>query len=196
MNFYETLARNLYTDNMKAEGGTILGLTQYIEYRQGNTDPVTFYSNILMAMSSPNVLMFRELKPELAWLLSRYCHDKLKDRPVKLHVTAAAGYNHFRELLRIPSELEFCLRALRTEPIPIINEDNNFLLGGKKKSALSGWVTALRLGFLKEDATNEDIARLIPSVIPNITITDRCLENTRTKAALRFANQISLRLRK
>jgi hypothetical protein len=81
MNFYQNIAKNLYTDNTVLPDGTVYGTREYIDIMQGTRDARTYYSSLLFHMSSEPLLMFVNLKPELARLVYKYCHSKLIAAP-------------------------------------------------------------------------------------------------------------------
>ena len=82
MNSYEQIARNLYTDNMKAASGADLGVKQYLDYMHKSADPndygVIFYSSVLVFMSRSEL---SHLKPALAKMVKDYCHEMLVSIP-------------------------------------------------------------------------------------------------------------------
>lgn len=198
MNFYEEIAHKIYTEQTTI-GQTRLDWKRFIEAMQDKAEykGVTYYSNIIAAMPGH---FGSELLPKIFKETLEYCKhriDEIESGP-KPEQLPQPVFNHFRDLFNRPADMEFCIDALRTiKPKPVIDGNNCYRLGERKKSVFAAWVNAMRdRAYLKEAATLEEIARLLPGVISNLTITEKTLRSSGSVAFEGYEMAISSRLNK
>lgn len=198
MNFHEEIAHKIYTEK------TIIGPTRlywktFIEAMQDKAEykGVTYYSNIISAMPKH---FGSNLYPAIFTETLEYCKQRIDEiesgsKPEQLPQPV---FNHFRDLFNTPADMEFCINALRTvKPKPVIDENNSYRLGDRKKSVFAAWVNSMRnQAYLKESETLQEIARLLPTIISNLTITEKTLRNDSSVAFEGYADAISSRLNK